>query len=714
MPTGKGEETKHQLAVPSASTSRTSPSPTAALRVERETSSRTKSESSASTPRGTVKAPLSSRPSPLIKLSRPPSKATSEASLTTAVGRTKATISSSSSPISTRANTKTAQNMTDAALIKFIAVTDRLSQFEAKINTPEGSDPSLYTCQVRRDQVRALWDKVEKEYEVGSTIISEAGSLETISVMQSKYDYCYMVYERCAAKLSEQIYTANAQNRPSVQSTIPTYVSTGRRLPPCDTEIFSGDYIRWPTFRDLFTAIYVNNPRLSEVEKLFHLNAKTNGEAQAIVSKSPLTNDGFRLAWANLTERFENRKLLVNSQLKILFNLQPISQESGTAIKELQSTIQGCLTALELSEINIENWDCILVFLCSSKLPKLTLSLWEQSISRKNDISSWLEMNAFLLERYRTLEAIEELKPSANTPAHSRIVRTEPPTTIRLNSFENKVANKPQACQLCSRENHPIRLCPRFLQMPVSERATYIKQQKLCLNCFARGHQLRDCTSAHNCFTCKGRHNTLLHRSDTPQLSPTVVSMPQATAPSNQSIQSTPSQQTNVHNYVAINTHSVLLSTAVIYVRHLGVNYTARALIDSGSEATFISERLFQLIKLPYKSLQAQVSRLNQAVAAQPRKLCHFNIGSPSKPRIQIEASSYVLPHLAGNLPSCSIPQSLLTTLPKLQLADPNFHKSSQIDVLIGADILPSILTGGSHPNICGTLLGQETISGGF
>jgi len=59
--------------------------------------------------------------------------------------------------------------------------------------------------------------------------------------------------------------------------------------------------MRWSTFRDLFTAIYINNPSLTPVEKLFHLNAKTSGDAHNIVSSSPLTNDGFRLAWAYLT-----------------------------------------------------------------------------------------------------------------------------------------------------------------------------------------------------------------------------------------------------------------------------------------------------------------------------------------------------------------------------------------------------------------------------
>jgi len=67
-------------------------------------------------------------------------------------------------------------------------------------------------------------------------------------------------------------------------------------------------------------------------------------------------------------------RLQVNSNLKTLFNVQSIAQESGAALKELQRTFQGCLTFLKFFGVNIENWDPILVYICSTKLPKLTLS----------------------------------------------------------------------------------------------------------------------------------------------------------------------------------------------------------------------------------------------------------------------------------------------------------------------------------------------------
>ncbi|XP_070142306.1 uncharacterized protein [Drosophila kikkawai] len=513
------------------------------------------------------------------------------------------------------------------------------------------------------------------------------------SELESKYSYCYSVFSKCVFQLQGVIDRAAFQPTQASASSQPP-PSTGCRLPPVDTEVFTGDYIRWPTFRDVFTAIYIQISRLTPVEKLFHLLSKTSGDAHAIVSKAPLTNEGFISAWQSLTERFENQRLLVNSQLKILFNLPAVPQESGAALKELQGTIQSCLTALSMSSIQVETWDCLLVYMVSIKLPKTTLSMWEQSVHNKVEIPTWNELNSFLTERHRTLEAIDDIRPSSSGQVPPRSTPASAPAR-RLNSYEARVTPAPRGCDLCSRENHPIRVCPRFLEMDVNGRSDYTRRRQLCLNCFARGHQQRDCTSAHSCFTCHSRHHTLLHRGNPFATAPT-PSAPARPRPADSPRNASASEDhSDVPVCFASGSKAVLLGTALVDICHLGCTFQARALIDSGSEATFITERLFNLVKLPLKTIQAQVSGLNQTVAAQSTKLCTLAIRAPSRPGLQLETAAYVLPQLAGKLPSYPIPRDLLKGLPDVPLADPTFFESSEIDILIGADILPSVLLGG-------------------
>ncbi|XP_043062988.1 uncharacterized protein LOC122319589 [Drosophila yakuba] len=72
---------------------------------------------------------------------------------------------------------RTAKNMaaSDLALAKFILASDRLSEFKAQINTPESAAPIVTMLSVRRDQVRTLWDKVEKKFEICSECLVSAG-----------------------------------------------------------------------------------------------------------------------------------------------------------------------------------------------------------------------------------------------------------------------------------------------------------------------------------------------------------------------------------------------------------------------------------------------------------------------------------------------------------------------------------------------------------
>lgn len=149
----------------------------------------------------------------------------------------------------------------------------------------------------------------------------------------------------------------------------PSTVTSCFNVAPCDIELFNGEYSAWPSFRDLFKAVYGSNTRLSAVEKLYYLKQKTHGETRDVVDVAPLTNEGFALAWGNLTAQYENVRMQVNAQLKTLFNLPHIDILSGTAVRKLQRAVNGCVNTLTTLGIKTEHWDPILIYLCSSKLP---------------------------------------------------------------------------------------------------------------------------------------------------------------------------------------------------------------------------------------------------------------------------------------------------------------------------------------------------------
>jgi len=58
-----------------------------------------------------------------------------------------------------------AQTPSQIAQSKFIEVSDRLNEFESRTNTSSPIPPTLSMLNIRREEIRALWDRIKAEYD---------------------------------------------------------------------------------------------------------------------------------------------------------------------------------------------------------------------------------------------------------------------------------------------------------------------------------------------------------------------------------------------------------------------------------------------------------------------------------------------------------------------------------------------------------------------
>lgn len=167
--------------------------------------------------------------------------------------------------------------------------------------------------------------------------------------------------------------------------------------------MFNGSYEQWPSFRDMFTAVYINHHQLTPVTKLYHLRNKTEGEAGAIVKRYTLSHENFLLAWDALKIRYENK----------LFEIPAAANEDSESIRKIQSSVNDSLATLRTLGVQVESWDPILIRLISTKLPDTTLAMWEQSLTSPLELPKWSDMSQFLVDRYeavKRLASIENIK----------------------------------------------------------------------------------------------------------------------------------------------------------------------------------------------------------------------------------------------------------------------------------------------------------------
>ena len=620
-------------------------------------------------------------------------------------------------------------------LEKFIRSSDRVVEFSVYFSSIPQEDHTPHSLEVQKDEIIHLWTGLRSAYDdvlSKRSVLKEEISVETI---KNKYFSAYNAHLKCFSKANELLSSFKLNPTGPSNETKPLTTSVDRfHLPPCDMDAFYGDYSSWPTFRDQFSALYGDQAHISPVEKLCHLMKKTKGEAHDIVKSCPFTNAGFRMAWNNLIERYENKRVLVNAQLKILLSLSPITKESGPTIKALQRTINNCVSNLALLNIDTKNWDVIFVYICSTCLPDVTLNLWEQSIKDVTGLPSWKEMDAFLSSRFHTLESVSDIRTTSNPATYSKnnshFKTDNPRGSRRVNSYHTNVSqNKTSKCILCQ-DCHPLRLCPQFLAMSVDDRFALVKDQNRCTNCLATSHDFRKCKSQFVCSTCKQRHHSLLHRTilSNPNSNPISRPLPETqthvvTSTSNNlpfslpmDAPSTPAADRNHQSYSTLlqtpKSNLTLLGTALVTTMVGDLCCTVRALIDPASEASFISRSLQRKLTLPFRSSHTNVIGLSGSIATTSSQIGQIEIKSALDPHFSTHVDVFVVENLTGSLPSYShfpLDKSDFSNLP---LADSSNQQGSQIDLLLGGDIYPKIIRDGLRWNKNRTLVAQQSVFG--
>lgn len=160
----------------------------------------------------------------------------------------------------------------------------------------------------------------------------------------------------------------------------------------------------------------------------------------------------------------------------------------------------------------------------------------------------------------------------------------------------------------------------------------------------------------------------------------------------------------------------VLLATALVDVKNQnGVWYRFRALLDQGSQASFVTERAAQLLHLQRRNTDTmfesvgnhQIHRPNGIVDIEFMSSCRHPTILPTFP-----VNAFILPSITNLLPSHKIEMQNWSHLANLQLADPMFNDPNAIDLLLGGDIYPDILLPGLIKSEQNGLIAQKSALG--
>lgn len=523
-------------------------------------------------------------------------------------------------------------------------------------------------------------------------------------------DFCTVVGN--AKTIIESVVLPIASNSASLSmSSNPTPTNNSQRvkLPVLSLPKFSGSYDEWLSFRDRFNSSINHDDSLADVDKFQYLLSSLSGEAYDTIKFLTVCENNYPIAWKKLQDRYEDKRLLVQSHITALFNFSSINKNSAASIKRILDTVGTNLQCLESLGVDTSSWDLILIHFVRQKFDQETLQKWESLDF--SDLPTWSDLIKFLTKLYKTLEATSDVNKPHTFKSSSHNVQPNFQKHNSNNKFLNNSQRKPLTCNLTTyhskcgicNSNHMLHQCPKFLALGVEARYNKITQLKLCKNCLKANHNTSNCQSTYLCRQCRKRHHTLLHFDNLSSISniastatnevanyPVVNNNNGETTCTNTQALLTSLLSNNLHDNYQVSSQ-VLLSTVLIHVFDKYNNaHPCRAVLDVGSQTNMITENFFNKLNLNYSNSNSSITGINQSTIGLLRSTT-INLKSRNNSYSKT-IKCLILPKITSHLPTFSFNSSHLKIPKNLILADPNFNTSSEIDLLLGAEIFWELL----------------------
>ncbi|XP_018367479.1 PREDICTED: uncharacterized protein LOC108763994 [Trachymyrmex cornetzi] len=526
--------------------------------------------------------------------------------------------------------------------------------------------PIAAQLEERRAKLDGYWSSYD-EVQTKLELCDEAEANHRVTFEEAFYFTSAKVRELLSSA-SQMRATASPSPSPSISGVVNQYNHI--KLPRLDLPKFSGKYDEWFPFFDSFQSLIHANPSLDNIQRLQYLKASVVGDAAKIITALEISGTNYDVAWNLLKERYDNKRVIVQSHIKAIMDLPSMSKENVVELRQIADGTTRHVQALKALKRPTAQWDDLLVQILTSKLDALTSREWQLSLT-SSQLPTLKQFIDFITHRCQTLEA--NGKPAVPAQAQHNARRQSCLATVKAK------------CVFCKGE-HFIYHCQKFLALPVRQRISEIRKRKLCTNCLrSTDHASNKCPSG-SCKICNSKHNSLLHltaaistKSDTsnPRESP-VDDKGGAPPASSPTALVTHSANSPVHN-------CVMLSTAVVSAHDSkGALKSCRVLLDSGSQANFISQRFLDTLGLRTRASEVSISGINKTTTRSLRAVeVHLQSRINS---FNILLDCIVTDHVTDKLPAFTIKRSAFEIPQNIKLADPQFNVASEIDLLIGAE----------------------------
>ncbi|KFM71124.1 hypothetical protein X975_02399, partial [Stegodyphus mimosarum] len=449
----------------------------------------------------------------------------------------------------------------------------------------------------------------------------------------------------------------------------------------------------WVAFWGQFSRVH-EDENLREEDKFQYLlsSLKPKTKARDIAESYPPSKDNYAKVIEHLKSRFGRKDLLIEVYIRDLLAL--VNNKSVIKLADLYDKLGSYLRALETLGVTTSNYAAMLYPVVESCLPTEILKAWdryrlnreveegEQILAKEKILENLMSFLRHEVEgeEHRVL-AENAFGSGTKRKEFQKPVQRDEPTAATLIS---NTSGRKISCIFCDRP-HPSQDCQKLSTINYDDRKSQVMRRKCCLVCLKPGHMAKGCHSSVKCLICGRRHYALL----CPDLGKDIKSSSKDKV-AEEKQKSTKTLLTNLPSE-----REIYLKTIMIRLRHRGKEICARALMDDGSHRSYIEKSLAAELNLSPSGKEMLSQGLFGGGITPAAEHTKYVVTIESLDRKYSTSMSLLdQPKICSTLPRIR-DETLLVELASrgIKLTDVG-RDSPPIRILLGADVLGSILTG--------------------
>ena len=384
-------------------------------------------------------------------------------------------------------------------------------------------------------------------------------------------------------------------------STHSTSTKSRVKLPKITIKNFNGEPTEWQMFWDSFKSAVDENQDLSEIDKFNYLLGFLEGNAQNCLTGLALSGQNYKEAVKILTERYGNKQLIISRHMDLLLQTPMVrSSTDVSGLREMYDKIEANVRSLQSLGINSEHYGSLLAPIVMNKIPddlKLVISRkMPEDVWELDSVIGALKSEIQVREKCTFVRKVSPEPPKKKR--HNNERRDKPLTASYLLSGADEGGSNASpsiTCTYCLQQHRSTKCT---VVTDVKARKSILRNKGRCFLCLKSNHVSKDCRSGRPCYHCGGYHHISICPKKGSGLPAAVQAHTdqQTESPSTESTSANVAAQRNKKSGKA-----VLLQTA--YSTVSGVNNgekkaKARILFDSGSQRSYISEKLRNALSL--------------------------------------------------------------------------------------------------------------------